>query len=454
MIILIMISRINANHWNIWSDKDEEEEDIPMEKIMKKMDNQMIMTIVKNVIRDGYEDIKIFMMVHTMEIVAIIITFSIIQWIIIALIKGRQRNKESKKEKEGSAGIYVNIANANNTASKFTDNTCNSHTSTSAEIKSMLNKPENLKNKTNISAWLEKIETYLESVEQRHWYKITISFIDVHIMREIHMEKTSEEDKYQLLKKQLLKMEDKQVQKDKRVEKVDYKAIGERKQLESETIKEYGNNLIQMITTLFPEINIESIDNWLKTIFADGLYNKELSKRIRWKIIKQQRKQEKFNMQDAIEYASDKNEAYEENEVYEHESDTQSNKSTSKNVEANTNDNNILAIHTNHNNRPENKSQIQATTPITTQRYNNNALTATENSNFSNERYNNNNYYNGRSNHNNNYYNNRLNEYNRNAQRPNFRQRFDQDFPEGRPDRPIQTEKTPTTTSDQQQNKQ
>ena len=75
----------------------------------------------------------------------------------------------------------------------------------------MLNKPENLKNKTSISAWLEKIETYLELVEQRHRYKITISFIDVQIMREIHIEKTSEEDKYQLLKKQLLKMENKQV---------------------------------------------------------------------------------------------------------------------------------------------------------------------------------------------------------------------------------------------------
>ena len=81
-------------------------------------------------------------------------------------------------------------------------------------------------------------------------------------------------------------------------------------------------------------------------------------------------------MQDAIEYASDKNEAYEDIEVYEHESDTQSNKSTSRNIEANTNSNNILAIHTNHNNRLENKSRIQATTPITTRRCNNIALTA------------------------------------------------------------------------------
>ena len=111
MIILIMISITNANYWNIWSDKEEEEDDVPMEKIMKKMNNEMAMTIVKNVIREGYEDIQIFTMVHTMEIVAIIITFSIIQWIIIALIKGRQRNKESKREKEGSAGIYFNIAN-------------------------------------------------------------------------------------------------------------------------------------------------------------------------------------------------------------------------------------------------------------------------------------------------------------------------------------------------------
>ena len=316
----------------------------------------------------------------------------------------------------------------------------------------MINKPENLKDKTNISAWIEKIEAYLESVEQRHWYKITISFIDVHIMRDIHIEKTSEEDKYQSLKKQLLKMEDKHIQKEKKVEKVDYKAIGERRQLESETIREYGNKLIQMITTLFPEVHTESIDNWLKKIFADGVYNQELGKKIKWKMIKKQRKQEKFNIQDAIEYAIDKNEAYENNEVYEQDSDTQSNQSSRNvDVEANTKGDKILAVHTNHNgNRLENRSPTETTTPITTQRYNN-ALTSPENSNFSNGRYNNNNnYYNGRSNYNNNYYNNRINEYNRNAQRPNFRQRFDQDFPEGRPDRPIQPEISTETTTNQQ----
>ena len=111
---------------------------------------------------------------------------------------------------------------------------------------------------------------------------------------------------------------------EKKGEKTDYKAIGERRQLESETIREYGNKLIQMITTLFPEVHTESIDNWLKKIFADGVYNQELGKKIKWKMIKKQRKQEKFNIQDAIEYAIDKNEAYENNEVYEQDSDTQS----------------------------------------------------------------------------------------------------------------------------------
>ena len=82
----------------------------------------------------------------------------------------------------------------------------------------MINKPENLKEKTNISAWIEKIEAYLETVEQRHWYKITISFIDVQIMKDIHIEKASEEEKYQSLKKQLLKMEDKKISKEKKGE--------------------------------------------------------------------------------------------------------------------------------------------------------------------------------------------------------------------------------------------
>ena len=217
MIILIMISMTNANYWNIWSDKDEEEDDVPMEKIMKKMDNQMMITIAKKLIAESYFNMRMFIMVHTWEIITTIIICSIIQWLIKALIKGRQRNNESKEAKKDT-GICVNIANSNHTTSKLTDNTSNSHTSTIAEIKSMINKPENLKEKTNISAWIEKIEAYLETVEQRHWYKITISFIDVQIMKDIHIEKASEEEKYQSLKKQLLKMEDKKISKEKKGE--------------------------------------------------------------------------------------------------------------------------------------------------------------------------------------------------------------------------------------------
>ena len=71
----------------------------------------------------------------------------------------------------------------------------------------MINKPENLKDKTNISAWIEKSifgNSRTTSLVQNHnivhfVIDVKISFIDVQIMKYIHIEKASEEEKYEYL---------------------------------------------------------------------------------------------------------------------------------------------------------------------------------------------------------------------------------------------------------------
>ena len=65
-----------------------------------------------------------------------------------------------------------------------------------------------------------------------------------------------------------------------------------------------------MAKQMFPNVNLDALDESLKNQFANGIFNSTLSERIKWKIIKQRRKNEKFNIKDAITYAKDQIEAY------------------------------------------------------------------------------------------------------------------------------------------------
>ena len=79
-----------------------------------------------------------------------------------------------------------------------------------------------------------------------------------------------------------------------------------------------------MATQMFPNVNLDALDESLKNQFANGILNSTLSERIKWKIIKQRRKNEKFIIKDA----KDQIEAYNlKNQSKQEENDSISGKS-------------------------------------------------------------------------------------------------------------------------------
>ena len=254
-----------------------------------------------------------------------------------------------------------------------------------------MNKPDILTNKEDIDLWVDYIESYLETIDKKHWFKLAKSFIDKKLFKEIHLDKINEEDKYLALKKQLLqlqedhkeaetkkKLEDqKKIDEQKSIEaqkianqrkKINYTAIRNKKQNNNESIEEYGHNLIKTVTTMFPNVDLEALDEYLKAQFADGLQNQQLSQKMKCKINKQQRKNETFNIKDAIEYGMDKNEQFKlENhgETGENLDENQMDTHTSENNESTTHGS-IYAIQMddyNNNNMNQDRQQIRVNTP-------------------------------------------------------------------------------------------
>ena len=349
MMLITLVESINADFfWNTWNKKEEIiKEDITIDAYMAHTNTNMVLSVIKKILWSYYEAMKIFILINILEIIILISIIIALAYAIRKIWKGRHGNDEiNKKEalKQTNTAVNVNIANTSNTASGFGDNKNNNNSNGTIELRSIINRPETLENKEYISTWVKKMEIYLEAVDKQNWYKATISFINIKLLQEIdtisietksietNQANSNEIEKYETLKKQLLNM----VEKDKSVaiqKIIDFKAISERKQQENETIEEYGSNLIQMATQMFPNVNLDALDESLKNQFSNGIFNSTLSERIKWKIIKQRRKNEKFNIKDAITYAKDQIEAYNlKNQSKQEENDSISGKSESNSL--------------------------------------------------------------------------------------------------------------------------
>ena len=152
-----------------------------------------------------------------------------------------------KQEQETKVTKAICITNYVSTASKAK---CGSNRDSPSkinrspiEITQIINKPEPLHDITDIPTWIEKMETYLETINKEDWYKITISYIDTIVLKKINLISKSRSDiidRYDDLKNQLLKIDKKNYITNSKQRKLDLKTMGERKQLNEETIEEYG----------------------------------------------------------------------------------------------------------------------------------------------------------------------------------------------------------------------
>jgi hypothetical protein len=213
-----------------------------------------------------YKTMQTFLMVHLIEIVTILRTFTIIHWMLLRFIKRRQRKEKQNDENF----LCINIANNNNHSSESrNDNKYDS----SRQLDQIINKPDKLQDITEISVWLYKLELYLETIVREKWSKIAISFIDIKKIKKINLDKLDKS--YENLKNQLNILEDNQesTQPSQTQDKVDCKRMSERIQQDDETIEEFGKSLIKMATKMCPNVAVEALDDLLKTQFVTGLRN-------------------------------------------------------------------------------------------------------------------------------------------------------------------------------------
>jgi hypothetical protein len=349
ILLLFLFTLHQSGAWSFWksteqktntNDKKSQENNTtinstPIKNQMDHVNSTMVITFFKDTLFNYYQTRRTFLMVHLIEIVTILSTFTIIQWMLLRFIQGRQRKEKQIDENS----LCFNIANNNNNSSESRNG--NTYDST-RQLDHILNKPDKLQDITEISAWFYKLELYLETIEREKWYKIAISFIDIRIIKKINLDKLDKS--YENLKNQLNKLENNQdnTQPSKTQDKVDCKKMSARIQQDDETIEEFGKSLIKMATKMCPNVAVEALDDLLKTQFVTGLKNKKLSQEVKYKQLKQDCNKKQFNINDAIQHATNKCKAfdltanYQENESItsrnECNKDTQSDLTTKQSI--------------------------------------------------------------------------------------------------------------------------
>ena len=183
--MLTAANAVNAKFWNIWNQKDEE---IIIESFMERMSGQMIISVIKRFLLEWFYALQLFIMVHTIKIILLITTMTILYYLAKKLWQGRpsysKSNKKEENQKENTT-IHVKVANTNNTTGQLGDFTNSNKSSARINLRGMINKPEILTDKADINIWMENLESYLESVEDQYWYKVKISYIDIKLVKEL-----------------------------------------------------------------------------------------------------------------------------------------------------------------------------------------------------------------------------------------------------------------------------
>ena len=183
--MLTAANAVNAKFWNIWNQKDEE---IIIESFMEQMSGQMIISVIKRFLLEWFYALQLFIMVHTIKIIMLIITMTILYYSVKKLWQGRPSDSKSNKKEENqkeNTTIHVKVANTNNTTGQLGDFTNSNKSSARINLRGMINKPEILTDKADINIWMENLESYLESVEDQYWYKVKISYIDIKLVKEL-----------------------------------------------------------------------------------------------------------------------------------------------------------------------------------------------------------------------------------------------------------------------------
>ena len=177
-------------------------------------------------------------------------------------------------------------------------------------VNNLMKSPEVFKDGMDIKSWITVLEIHLKNFTSDKWVEIAVSFIENKILRRIKnlenlvRDKSFEEFKAKLVETFTVKQSDNAVNLDK---------LTDYKQAQKQSIKEYGEAIVNIVKKLFPNVNDSNdIDSIMQERFVEGLFNQRLRETVRAKMLKMKniKRDELFKITELVSYAECKNASF------------------------------------------------------------------------------------------------------------------------------------------------
>jgi hypothetical protein len=250
---------------------------------------------------------------HTMIIINII-TLVITIVVAIKILKGRHHKVEGQNSTACSSTAPVAAIVHFNSTMQMQPEPSNTGGNQSSVLTNVIKQPQEYTGRSNVNVWLAKLEIYLQNVCKSKWTDTTISLLSDDFLKSMGDINVYREDQNGFEKLRTAIIEKTNAKPDQITQSKSNQnhadELASRKQKQYENIRSYGEAFIKLAREAFPNIELQSIDDFLKRTFQKGIANKELKLIALEKLIKMNSKQEKsFTIEKFIEYLHNKENA-------------------------------------------------------------------------------------------------------------------------------------------------
>ncbi|CAF0977424.1 unnamed protein product [Brachionus calyciflorus] len=167
--------------------------------------------------------------------------------------------------------------------------------------------PEVFKEGMDLKSWFILMEIYSKNFPKYEWLEVAISYIENKVLRKVkNLEEFIFTRSYVDFKTKLF---DAFTVKPREIPVI-LKRLTDYKQSQKDSIREYGESIVNIVKKLFPNVN--DSNDIIQECFVEGLYDKRLREAVRLKLFKMKniKKNESFKIHDLIKSAECKNSSF------------------------------------------------------------------------------------------------------------------------------------------------
>ena len=245
----------------------------------KQTITDIILNVLKDTITNTFNFSKLVIVNVPIETVLVIISISLLILVYKLLQRGRHFTSDPKS-------TMCNIFNTMQLDSSGSYSKVSSENSSHVLKNQYIKTPETFKDGMDIKSWLMVMDIYLKNLDKSEWISIVVSHIENKVLRRIkdlqnfteNNSKNYDEFKKTLIDLFTVKPKDITANRDK---------LNDCRQTVRESIKDFGENIINMVKKIFPNVNDSTdIDKIMQERFVEGLFCQRLRETVGSKMLK------------------------------------------------------------------------------------------------------------------------------------------------------------------------